>query len=209
MYLPMTWNRFVLSIGILVIASLVIVALTPAVNSASRLIMASTDIQRSDAIVVLGGGLKRDGTLTYESMQRFVYGLRLYKQGYAPILVLCGPPHTNTAPEAAVRARIAAEFGTPLSAIVEIGESRTTREEALATAKTLKESNRNHILLVTGALHMGRSKRVFEAAGLVVSTAPSDNFPAIANSPASRLFLLEELVMHSAGFLYYRLAGFI
>jgi uncharacterized SAM-binding protein YcdF (DUF218 family) len=207
----MKWNRIAATIGMIVIVSFLLAAFTPIVNMLSRAVTVQAVLAPSDAIVILGSGLMSDGTLNYSSLGRLVFGMRLYKQGLAPLLILSGPPRANTAPESTVRAEIATELGIPASAILEMRDVNTTRDEAQETATLLAGAGKTskHVLLVTDSLHMLRSKMVFEAAGLHVSPAPSDDFPAIARAPQDRLILLMDLVMHSAGLVYYRLAGFI
>jgi uncharacterized SAM-binding protein YcdF (DUF218 family) len=205
----MTWNRLTLRLGAAGIVLSGFVLFTPLVNLVCRLIMVRADIQPADAIVVLGSGLMRDGSLTYESAQRLSFGMQLYKDGLAPLLILSGPPRPGTAPESTVRARIAAESAVPAAAILEIASARTTREEAAAAAALLKARNVRRVLLVTEALHMLRAKLVVEAAGLTVFPAPSDNFPRYATSADERLLLLRGFLLQSAGLIYYRLAGFV
>ena len=205
------WDRLTAALGTITIAGVLIIAATPVVNIAGRAYSVEPDLKPAGAIVVLGSGILKDGSLTYESQQRLLLGMRLYKEGLAPILVLSGPPKTgnSTAPESTVRARIAVELGIPESKIFELKEVRTTRDEAQQTARLLAPFVARHVLLVTESMHMRRAKAVFEAAGFVVSPAPSDNFAAIAQSPIQRLILFENLLMHSAGLAYYRLAGYI
>ena len=198
-----------MTVGTIGILGSAIVFFTPIINIASRPMLVQSKIQPCDAIVVLGSGLMSDGSLSYESLQRLMFGLRLYKEGLAPTLILSGTARSNTAPESTTRARIAVELGVPSSAIFEINTAHTTREEAGQILELLKPRNQKRVLLVTEALHMLRAKLVFEAAGLDVSPAASDNFPKYAASIEERLFLLRGLLMQSAGLLYYRIAGFI
>jgi uncharacterized SAM-binding protein YcdF (DUF218 family) len=207
----MTWNRLTLRLGAAAIVLSAFVLFTPTVNTACRLIMVQPDIQPADAIVVLGSGLMRDGSLTYESAQRLSFGMQLYKDGLAPLLIVSGPPRPGTAPESAVRARVATESGIPADAILQIPAARTTREEAAAAAALLiaRHGQQQHVLLVTEALHMLRAKLVFEASGVNVFAAPSDNFPRYATSADERLLLLRGFLLQSAGLVYYRLAGYV
>jgi uncharacterized SAM-binding protein YcdF (DUF218 family) len=205
----MKWNQAMLALGTATLLVLAVTIFTPIVNVASRPMLVRTDLQPSDAIVVLGAGLLRDGSLSMESTQRLVYGIRLYRLGLAPLLILSGPAGPGTVPESSVRAKIATELGIPPLAILEIIHVNTTRDEARETTLLLQSRKIQHVLLITESLHMLRSKLVFEAAGLTVSPAPSDDFPEIASTAEQRLLLLRNLLMHSAGFLYYRLAGFI
>ena len=205
----MKWNRLMAGIGAVTIGLFLVVILTPAVNVASRLLADQPDIRQSDAIVVLASGLMNDGTLNAESMERFIYGLGLYKQGLAPLLILSGPPRDRTEPESTVRAKLAVQFGVPASAILELPHVLTTRDEALDTAVLMKQRNIRNVLLVTEPLHMRRARRIFEAVGLSVAPAPSNRFPETAASPEDRLLLLQTLLTQGAGLAYYHLAGFI
>ncbi len=205
----MKWNRLTRLIGTGSVIVLAIVIFTPITRILSRPMLVPTDIRPSEAIVVLGSGVAKDGSLSYESAQRLFFGMRLFKDGLAPLLVLSGPSNEGSAPESTIRARTAEELGIPRSAMLEISTAHTTREEALESAAMLTPRNLRHVVLVTGSLHMLRSKLVFEAAGLTVSPAPSDNFPNYASSAEERLLLLRGLVIHSVGLLYYRIAGFI
>jgi len=198
-----------MAVGSVVGIASLIIALTPAANLAAGALAVPPDLTKADAIVVLGGGLLRDGTPTFASMSRMLFGMRLYQTGLAPMLIFCGPPRENTSAEATVRARLATELGLSSTNIHQITDALTTREEAEHVAGFLSKRKLNHVLLVTEPMHMRRSKLVFEAAGLNVSPAPSDNFPAIARSPLDRLLLFHQLVMHSVGLAYYKVAGFI
>ena len=205
----MNWDRFTTAIGTIAVGFVLVVVLTPITNIIGSKFAVEADLRPAGAIVVLGSGLKEDGSLTYESEQRLLFGLRLYKEGLAPILVVSGPARRNTAPEATVRERIAVEMGIPEAKVLQMPNVNTTRDEALQAEELLKPLGITHVLLVTESMHMRRSKDVFEAAGLTVSAAPSDNLPAIAHSPLDRLDLCAKLLMHVSGLLYYRIAGYI
>jgi uncharacterized SAM-binding protein YcdF (DUF218 family) len=205
----MKWNRFTMVIGTIAITLAIAVAVTPMANIAGRAFAIQPDLGPSGAIVVLGAGLKSDGSLTEESQQRLLFGMRLFKEGLAPIFVVSGPTRSNTASEATVRARIAVEMGIPEKQIVELKNVDTTRDEAQQTSRLLAPGGVKHVLLVTESMHMRRSKAIFEAFGFTVSAAPSDNFPDTANSPVERLFLGIKLVMHAGGLIYYHIAGYI
>src|SRR5215471_14719356 len=88
----MTWKRGVRYLGVLTVAAFFITAMTPATNFIGRrLAVMANDIQPADAIIVLGAGVMGNGALDSESMRRAIAGIRFYKRGLAPILVLSGP----------------------------------------------------------------------------------------------------------------------
>lgn len=138
---------------------------------------------QAEAIVVLGGFTKppippRLTTEVDEGFDRLLHGMRLWRAGKAPLLVLSGgniPYLTGTAmTEAASLCSLAVEYGVPPEAILLEGESRNTYENALFTGRLLRERGLSRILLVTSASHMPRSAAVFRRQGLEVLPAPAD-----------------------------------
>src|SRR5215467_6835193 len=105
-----SWDRSVRYLGVLALGAFFIAAMTPLSNAiGSRFAVTSDHLQPADAIVVLGAGLLRNGTLETESMRRTIAGIQFYKRGLAPILVLSGTgrPGGPEPTEAAARAKLA------------------------------------------------------------------------------------------------------
>ncbi len=66
---------------------------------------------------------------------------------------------------------MARDFGVPVRWLEE--ESRTTWENAVYSARLLREAGIERVVLVTSAAHMPRSRWCFEQQGLEVIAAPS------------------------------------
>ena len=132
----------------------------------------------NDAVVVLGGGMKKHQTgattvLGTTIPDRLVCGMRLVRNGAAPILVLSnesGYPFRSTPPLADTMREFAIEFGMPASAILTEGSSRTTFESAVEVRRMLP--NTRPILLVDDAWHLPRSTAVFRKQGFAVAPYP-------------------------------------
>lgn len=130
------------------------------------------------AIVILGGGSAFDapeyggntvGTLTLERLR---YGARLARETGLPLLVTGGDPLGAGDSEARqMKDVLEREFG--VSVRWAEASSRTTRENALASAAMLQAEGIRTVRLVTHAWHMPRARRAFEAAGLAVHAAPT------------------------------------
>ena len=99
---------------------------------------APQQLQRSDAIVVLGHGVSPDGILTNASAARTGRAIALYRKGLAPLLVLLGPANDGDPTEAAVRADVARQWGVPPVAVLTEATAHTTREEALRVKALLQ-----------------------------------------------------------------------
>jgi len=132
-----------------------------------------------DAVVVLSGGIRGEpqtGTTTIlgtHSLDRLVCGMRLVRNGAAPILVVsggAGHPFGPAKPEADTMREFAIEFGIPPSAILTEGRSRTTVGNAVEVRRLLPNTRR--IVLVTDASHLPRSAAVFRKQGFDVAPYP-------------------------------------
>ena len=140
-----------------------------------------------DGIVVLGGGcvFTRDDTdknlHVGQTVDRLFQGVRLWQAKAAPRILFSGgtDPLLSAKPSEAVMARnVLLSLGVPDSAIVVEPASRSTWENAAATAALVNQSPdlfpRKRLLLVTSSLHLRRAVWCFQRHGLVVTPYPSD-----------------------------------
>ena len=128
-------------------------------------------IPQVDAVLVLGGGIrpapaKGLGVEVNEAGDRLLCGVRLWKQGTAPVLITSGArvsfqPDDPIAPEAVLSQQLAQELGVPASAVLLNDQARTTAEEAQRINKLAAEQGWKQLILVTSAFHMPRALASF------------------------------------------------
>ena len=138
------------------------------------------ELPAAQAIVVLGGGIEVPQTGTPDLNQaadRMWHAARLYKAGKAPVLILSGglADAEGTMSEAASMQAFLRDMGVPDAAMLLEERSVNTRENAQYTAQLMRDKGMQSLLLVTSALHMPRSVRLFEAQGLQVIPAATDH----------------------------------
>jgi uncharacterized SAM-binding protein YcdF (DUF218 family) len=194
--------RILGAVAIILVAA---AAYTPAVGQLARRYAEPAQIAPADAIVVLGGSFRPDGWLDAASLHRLVEGMRLYRQGLAPLLVLSGGRLAAGPSEPEIRAKLARELGIPPDAILTVIGAKTTREESVKVDAALRPRGFRSILLVTGPLHLVRARAVFERAGFTVHAAPVPEIPLDAKAPDERLWVARLLAQEIVGWLYYRL----
>ncbi|HEY9626873.1 MAG TPA: YdcF family protein [Coleofasciculaceae cyanobacterium] len=141
------------------------------------------ELPRAEAIVVLGGATRpqiypRPAVDVMEEGDRVIYGAQLYRQGKAPIVVLSGGRTLDlegvSASEASDMAALIELMGVPKSAILQDATSLNTYENAVNVKKILQAQNIKRVLLVTSALHMPRSLKIFRKQGIDAIAAPTD-----------------------------------
>jgi uncharacterized SAM-binding protein YcdF (DUF218 family) len=187
-------------------AAFALLAFTPLASSLHRGMEASPLLPPADAIVVLGSGVMPEGELTDNSLRRTIHGIRLFRQGLAPRIVLLGPEY-HGAVEAEVRARYAVDLGIPEGALVVEPQGLSTRDEARRVFSRLGGRRGAAVILVTGLHHMPRARLVFEREGMAVIAAPVIEESQRPGRPQARLALARAVAQEAIARAYYRMAG--
>jgi uncharacterized SAM-binding protein YcdF (DUF218 family) len=131
----------------------------------------------AEAIVVLGGGLRvapeyGGDTLGRLSLERIRYGARLARETALPVLVTGGRLFTRRTEGEVMREALEGEFHVRVRWVEACAHN--THENAQLSAALLKQSGVSHVVLVTHGVDARRARREFVAAGLAVTSAPTD-----------------------------------
>jgi uncharacterized SAM-binding protein YcdF (DUF218 family) len=172
----------------------------------------------AQAIVVLGGGRSRNAPEYGDqdvprpnALARLRYAARLQRQTGLPLLVSGGRPEGAVESEAALMARVLREdFHARVQWMEEASDN--TAQNAGFSAALLRQAGISRVLLVTDALHMPRSRQIFEQAGLQVTAAPTNYIGQGPLHPAdfipnARALGESHYALHEwIGLLWYRIA---
>lgn len=167
-----------LGLAILWLCSLPIVAasMVTALGGAQSVDMVAA--RRADAIVILGGGVRRSAveyggdTVGRLTLERTRYGAHLARLTHLPTLVTGGAPVEGVRPEAELmREVLETEYRLPVRWTER--EARNTRENARNSARMLIADRKRRIVLVTHGFDVRRARALFEAQGLTVLMAPT------------------------------------
>ena len=140
-------------------------------------------VPQADVIVVLGGTTvpalaPRVEVEVTEAFDRLLHGMRLYRAGKAPHILLSGgtiPELSGSEQSEAEQLRLLAlESGIPDAALYLEAKSRNTYENALYSARIMEAEGWKNALLVTSASHMPRAAGTFRAQGVNFVAAPTD-----------------------------------
>ncbi len=175
------------------------------------------DLHRAQAIVVLGGDVRRGNgrdipdRLGRLSLERLVFAADAYRQLHLPVAVSGGViigSHESVA--VLMKHALEREFGVPVTWTEE--RSSSTWQNAAFTAQILRAAGIRTVVLVSQAWHLPRAMWAFERAGMTALPwpaprqaalqfdEPSDFLPSPMGLACSFLALHEFI-----GSLYYRL----
>lgn len=168
----------------------------------------------AQAIVVLGGGRKLytadyGDTVSHWTLIRLRYAARVHRWTSLPLVPVGGAPDGKGTPEGPMmQAILEDEFHVPV--LANEARSRNTYENAMFAADLLHPQGIHRIILVTQALHMERSVRVFTQAGFEVIPAATDytafHISLHAFMPNAETFFESWLALHElVGIWWYQL----
>jgi uncharacterized SAM-binding protein YcdF (DUF218 family) len=191
------------------------------------------ELPTADAIVVLGGATKsafppRPAVDLSEEGDRVLYGAQLYREGKAPLVIASGGRvdwRGGGPSESGDMAEVLETLGVPTSAILQDPSSLNTYQNAVNVRQIMKERGIQRVLLVTSAMHMPRSLRIFQRQGIEAIPAPTDflvtkqEIEEPNNSPqatllsllpdADRLQNTTRVLKEYIGTVVYRLRGWL
>jgi uncharacterized SAM-binding protein YcdF (DUF218 family) len=149
--------------AILAIASVAYLARAPLLERAGRFLIEEDAPQQADAIVVLSGSFP----------DRILEAVALYRDGYAPQVVLCREPENHALSLLKERGvplqtgyernrHVAEALGVPSEAIRVIGQpAGSTFGEAREVLRDAREHGFDSILLVTSKMHTRRAAAIY------------------------------------------------
>jgi uncharacterized SAM-binding protein YcdF (DUF218 family) len=172
------WRRLGWTLLIVGLAASWLIATPIVADSLSRLAerYPALDLSQptqAQAIVILGGGGERENAPEYRGpaaenvlLERLSYGAFIAHRTGLPVLVSGAPVEAFT-----MQTSLARDFGVKARWVD--ARSRDTYENAHFSARLLRASDVDRIILVTSSTHLWRAAHEFQGVGLQVVPAPS------------------------------------
>lgn len=161
-------NGALILLGELVI---LIILMVVSVVTIGRFLAVDDDLDRADAIVVLGGNCGE--------YPRVRHALQLYQGGYAPTVVMSGGTMAGTGiacSSAQISLEAAQSLGLPADAAIVADGAQTTYDEAVNIRRLTQQHGWQSLIIVTSPLHTRRAARTFRTllpeTTIYVSLAP-------------------------------------
>ena len=123
--------------------------------------MNDTQQGQFDVILVLGNPAKSDGSIAPVARSRVLEGIRQYRAGVAPNLLMTGGAVQNQFVEAQVMQQFARSQGVPASAVFAEGESQNTIQNAYYSYKIMQAHDWTSALVVSSPTHLRRASLIF------------------------------------------------
>jgi uncharacterized SAM-binding protein YcdF (DUF218 family) len=123
--------------------------------------MGDTQQGQFDVILVLGNPAKEDGTIGPLAKARVLEGIRQYRAGVAPRLLMTGGAVQNRFVEAQLMLQFARSQGVPASAVLADGQAQDTIQNAYYAYKIMQAHDWTSALIVSSPTHLRRASLIF------------------------------------------------
>ncbi|MFA6908743.1 MAG: YdcF family protein [Patescibacteria group bacterium] len=164
----------------------------------------------ADVIIVLGGGLEKDGSVGEGVYERIDQGVALLDQSLAPYILMSGGPVQNTSwNESEQMSQYAQSLGVPPQNIMRESESTSTEENARYSQEILSQRGWSTVLLVTSPFHTRRACRVFRQKNINITCIAADTTNYPRTSVIERLKMFRTLLREYGATVYYEMKGYI
>lgn len=165
--------------------------------------------QRSDVIVVFGGGVGETGSPGKSTIERARYAAQLYHEGYSDKIIFSSG-YTFTYNDAENMRLIALSAGVPDKDIILEQKANSTYENVISTRPILYRKKWDSILLVSSPYNMRRASLVFnkQAEDIKVFYTPVKNPQFYSRAGGVKLEQIKAIMHEYLGILYYFWKGY-
>jgi uncharacterized SAM-binding protein YcdF (DUF218 family) len=123
----------------------------------------NTSATHFDTIIVLGFPAWDDGRPSPEQRERVMEGVREYKAGIAPRIIMTGGAAHNQFVEAHVMARLAAQQGVPEADIIEEPQAMNTIQNIYYSSQIMHAHGWHSAEVVSSSAHISRAAMILLA----------------------------------------------
>jgi uncharacterized SAM-binding protein YcdF (DUF218 family) len=142
---------------LIVLAAVCVVAMVDAAFVYRDIPTSNTGLCHFDTLIVLGTPANPDGSVSLEQRERTLEGVREYKTGVAPHLIMTGGGAHKQIVEAHVMKELAVAQGVPADAITEEGQAQNTIQNIYYSEKTMAAQHWTSAEVVSSTSHLPRA----------------------------------------------------
>ena len=155
-------------------------------------------LRPADAIVIMGAA-QYNGRPSPVFKARLDHGIALYRQGFAPRLIMTGGVGIrDTLSEGEVGRRYALGKGIPDSVMLVEREGSTSAASMTAAALLMREHDLTTALIVSDSYHMLRLELLARRLGIRAYRAPAPEAPIDRSAHERRRYVLRESILFPA-----------
>ena len=142
---------------LLVLVCLAVTLIALGILSCCTIPSGNTSLDHFDTLIVLGTPTEPDGTPSPEQRERTLEGVREYKAGIAPRIIMTGGSAHNQYVEAEVMRKLAIEQGVPASAVIAEGQALNTIQNIFYSERIMTANHWSSAEVISSPSHLPRT----------------------------------------------------
>ncbi|MBZ0108277.1 MAG: YdcF family protein [Candidatus Scalindua rubra] len=183
---------------------------TPVTNYLYAVLEIEPEIRNADSIILLSDGVYTDKIHAGNNYQRMLRAYRLYKQGLADKIIICGGVVIKGMPSFAETIKdFLVEIGINEECLITENRSLNTYEDIKYAKPILRELNIKNSLLVTSSYHMYRSLAICKKLDVSVYAAPVPCYEKNLYNATQRFRFILEVLREYGAIIYFKIRGWI
>ena len=183
---------------------------TPVTNYLYAVLEMEPEIRNADSIILLSDGVYTGKIHAGNNYQRMLCAYRLYKQGFADKIIICGGVVIKGLPSfAEVMKDFLVEIGINKECIITETNSLNTYENIKYAKPILRQFDIKNSLLVTSSYHMYRSLAICKKLNVSVYAAPVPCYEKNLQHMTQRTRFILEVLREYGSIIYFKLRGWI
>ena len=133
----------------------------------------NTTLTHFDTLIVLGMPCLSDGTPSPEQRERVLEGVREYRAGVAPRIIMTGGAAHNQFVEAHCMKVLAVSQGVPSNDVIEEGQAHDTIQNIYFSNQIMEQHNWHSAEIVSSPSHLARTALILQHYHFAWRTHPS------------------------------------
>ncbi|MFA5069746.1 MAG: YdcF family protein [Patescibacteria group bacterium] len=204
------WQKFLYFFGSFLIILFLAIEITPFNDLLAQPLVKKDGRQKSDVIIVLGGGIKKDGTLNKQTQERVKMGVVLSQEEYAPYLLLAGGQAKNRLwTESDIMTGYALSIGADPLKILKESASKNTYENAVNSLAIMANRGDKNALVVTSPYHTKRACAIFEKLTAEIYCQPVNKSLLFRQGPWDKIIYFKQMIREYGAIILFKIKGYI
>lgn len=204
------WQKYLFVFSSVIIVLIIAIEITPLNDLLALPLIHKDPLEKREVIIVLGGGIKKDGSLTKQTAERTREGLAIFQKDYAEKMIFTGGQAKNRNwPESEKMRDYALSLGNNGENIIAEINSKNTYENAVNSLEIMANQGLKNALIITSPYHTRRACLIYNKLKAEITCVPVENKLIKQLNPWEKIQYFRGLIREYGAIVYFKILGYI
>ena len=204
------WQKLLFVVFAVIFILILTIEITPFNDLLTLPLVYKEPLGKREVIIVLGGGIKKNGSLAEQTTERVNEGLYLLRENYASKLIMAGGQAKNGKwPESEKMRDYALSLGENTQNILNESGSKNTYENAVNSLALMAKQDLKDAVVVTSPYHTKRACLIFKKLKAEITCQPVEKKFLNPLNPWEKIVYFKAILREYGAFVYFKIKGYI